>query len=420
MSNDRRFVLTGAMQRVPIALIAVGVIALVVGLVTAAERTWMNLLIDGFYMLSLGVSCLFFFATQRLANARWSVPIRRIPEAFSLVLPAAAALMVVLAFGFHALYQWTDPAKLVEDHALVHAGRETYLAPTFVYVRMVVVVALWLVFAIRIRRLSLAADASREAGLAAHTRLNRYAAVFTPLFAITFTIAAYDWIISLDPKWFSTMFSVYVFAGSNVQGIAAIALATVILKRKRMFGTAGPLITDDLIQTLGTMMLAFSTFWAYIWVCQYLLIWYSNIPEEVTYYMTRSSAPWLPVFLGGFVISWVIPFFTLLPRNNKRSLRVMTAMSILILVGRWLDLYIMVTPGKSASPQFGILEIAMAAGLVGAIYLIFIRGLSRAPLVASHDPVLAVLSASARAHGHGPAHAPAHPGHPGPAPGGAS
>jgi hypothetical protein len=401
MTSDTRFVLTRSMQRVPVALIAIGAIALVVGLVTAAERTWLNLLVDGFYVLSLGVSALFFFSTQRLANSRWSVPIRRIPEAFSLVLPAAAALMAVLAFGYHALYEWTDPAKLIEEHALVHAGRETYLAPTFVYVRMIVVVVVWLFFAFRIRKLSLAADASREAGLRAHTRLNRYTAVFTPLFAITFTMAAYDWIISLDPKWFSTMFSVYVFAGSNVQGIAAIALATVILKRKRLFGASDALINGDLIQTLGTMILAFSTFWGYIWVCQYLLIWYGNIPEEVTYYMVRSSPPWLPVFLGGFVVCWIIPFFTLLPRNNKRSLRVMTAMAILVLAGRWLDLYILVMPSKWTSPRFGILELAMAAGTGGLIYLIFIRGLSRAPLVAPHDPVLALRSASAHsAHSH--------------------
>jgi hypothetical protein len=150
------------------------------------------------------------------------------------------------------------------------------------------------------------------------------------------------------------------------------------------------------------MLLAFSTFWGYIWVCQYLLIWYGNIPEEVTYYLVRSSGPWLPVFLGGFVISWIIPFFTLLPRNNKRSWRVMAAMSVLVLLGRWLDLYIMVMPSKWQSPRFGILELAMAAGTGGLIYLVFIRGLSRAPLISPHDPVLAVRSAQDH-HGHGEA-----------------
>jgi magnesium-transporting ATPase (P-type) len=415
MTGDVRLLVTRRMLSVPVILCAVGAIALVGGLFLAPERTWMNLLVDGFYVLSLGVSALFFFASQRLANSRWSVPIRRIPEAFALVLPAAAALMVVLAFGFHTLYDWMEPARLHEEHSLVaHPGRELYLAPWFVFARMIGVLVLWLVFAFRIRKISRAADADREAGLRAHVRLNRYAAIFTPLFAVTFTLAAYDWIISLDWKWFSTMFSVYVFAGSNVQGVAAIALAVVILKRKKLFGSAGSLITDDLVQTLGTMILAFSTFWGYIWVCQYLLIWYGNIPEEVTYYITRSNPSWLPVFLGGFVVSWIIPFFTLLPRNNKRSLRVMGAMSVLVLLGRWLDLYLMVMPSKWDAPRFGILEIAMAAGTGGLIYLIVVRGLSRAPLVPTHDPVIAIHTT----HGHRDhvTHAPHAPQAPGGAP----
>jgi hypothetical protein len=149
------------------------------------------------------------------------------------------------------------------------------------------------------------------------------------------------------------------------------------------------------------MLLAFSTFWGYIWVCQYLLIWYGNIPEEVTYFLVRSSAPWLPVFLAGFVISWIVPFFTLLPRNNKRSLKVMLVMCIWILVGRWLDLYIMIMPSHWDAPHFGLIEIGMAAGVTGLIYLLFIRGLARAPLVPPHDPVLAIQRAHSHGHSHG-------------------
>jgi hypothetical protein len=122
--------------------------------------------------------------------------------------------------------------------------------------------------------------------------------------------------------------------------------------------------------------------------------------------MVRSSGPWLPVFLGGFVISWIIPFFTLLPRNNKRSWRVMAAMSVLVLLGRWLDLYIMVMPSKWDAPKFGPLEIVMAAGTGGLIYLLALRGLSRAPLIPTHDPVIAVLVARQQQHDHGHSHGP--------------
>jgi hypothetical protein len=392
-TEKSHFVATPAMQRIPAALAVVGVIALVAGLVLSPERTYLNLLIDGFYVLSLGVSALFFITTQRLSSSHWSAGIRRIPEAFTRVLPAAAVMMIVLAFGFRTLYPWAAPGGLPPDPGPVRPGHETYLNATFVYVRMIVIVGLWLLFAWRFRKASTDADASREAAYIGHVRMNRITAVFAPLFAFTFTAAAYDWLISLDPKWFSTMFAVFVFAGSFVQGVAAIALAVVRLRKRGSFGPNGEDIGLGPVHTLGTMMLAFSTFWAYIWVCQYLLIWYGNIPEEATYYLARSSGPWLPIFLGNFVINWIIPFFVLLPRSSKRSTRVMTAMACLILVGRWIDLYMLVMPSRWESPRFGILELAMAAGTGGMIYLIFIRGLSRAPLIPTHEPTVAAQRA---------------------------
>jgi hypothetical protein len=395
MTDKPDLVVSQAMRRIPIALVIAGAVALVIGLLVAPERTWLNLLVDGFYILSLGVSAIFFITTQRLSSAKWSAAIRRVPEAYMTVLPAAAVLMLLLAFGFHSLYPWTVPHALDHEPGAIAAGRETYLTPAFVYLRMIGVVVLWLFFAWRLRKISLAADASRDAGLLGHQRLNRITALFAPVFALTITSAAYDWIISLEPKWFSTMFAVYVFAGCFVQGIAGIALATVVLKRRGAFGPGGVQIGGEPIHTLGTMLLAFCTFWAYIWVCQYLLIWYGNIPEEVTYYLRRSNESWLPLFLGSFVINWIIPFFTLLPRKNKRNLRVMMGIAILVLVGRWLDLYIMVMPSHWEAPRIGILEIAMAAGSGGLIYLLVVRGLSRAPLVPVHDPVLAARRAHA-------------------------
>ena len=405
MTAENRLVVTPAMLRVPIALCAVGAIALAVGLATSAERAWMNLLVDGFYVLSLGVSAVFFIAAQRLANSKWWSPIRRIPEAYSLLLPVAAVLMIALAFGFHALYPWSNPGSpemidehptMIDGHPMIVAGRFTYLAPGFVYARMIVIIGLWILFALRMRQISLAGDASHEAGNSAYRRLYRYSGGFAPLFAVTFACASYDWIISLEPKWFSTMFSVYIFAGSFVQGIAAIALATVILKRKQLFGKDGALVDNHVIQTLGTMMLAFSTFWGYIWVCQYLLIWYGNIPDEGVWYLQRSTGGWLPLLLAGFVVSWIIPFFTLLPLKSKRSLKVMTAMAVLILLGRWFDLYMQVMPSKWKSPQFGLIELGMAAGTAGLIWLVFVRGLSRAPLIPLHEPVIEAR----RAHAH--------------------
>jgi len=378
------------MLRVPIVLCAIGVLALAGGLATDSTRAWMNLLVDAVFVLSLGVLCMFFIGAQRLAHSKWWSPIRRIPEAFSLLLPVAAVLMIVLAFGFHKLYPWTDPhhPDMAADNEIVHAGRFTYLAPSFVYARMIVFIGVWIAFALRMRQISLAGDASREAGNRAYTRLFRYSGVFVPLFAITFALSAYDWINSLKPKWFSTMFSVNIFAGSFVEAIAAIALATVVLKRKQLWGKDAALVDMHVIRTLGTMMLAFSTFWAYTWVCQYLLIWYSNIPDETSWYVTRTNGAWLPLLIASFVVSWIIPFFTLLPIKSKSSLKAMTAMAVLILLGRWFDLYMQVMPSHWDAPRFGWMEIGMAAGTAGLIWLVFVRGLSRAPLIPVHEPVI--------------------------------
>lgn len=390
MTADTRLVVTPSMLRIPIALCAIGVLALAAGLATDSQRAWMNLLVDGFYVLSIGVTATFFIGAQRLAHSKWWSPIRRIPEAFSMLLPVGAVLMIVLAFGFHALYPWTDPSSpaMAADNEIVRAGRFTYLSPPFVYARMIVIIGLWIAFALRMRQISLAGDASREAGNSAYARLFRYSGVFVPLYAVTFALAAYDWFISLAPKWFSTMFSVNIFAGSFVQTIAAIALVTVMLKRKQLWGKDSALIDMNLIRTLGTMMLAFSTFWAYTWVCQYLLIWYSNIPDEAMWYHVRSSGGWLPLLIASFVVSWIIPFFTLLPFKSKSSLKAMTAMAILILLGRWFDLYIQVMPSHWDSPRFGWMEVGMAAGTAGLIWLVFVRVLARAPLIPVHEPVI--------------------------------
>src|ERR1044071_1815246 len=328
MTTDNRLFVTRPMTQVPIALCAVGVIAFAAGLFTATDRPWLNLLIDGWFVLALGVGGVFFIASQRLANSKWWSPMRRVPEAFSLLLIPGAALMIVLALGFRSLYPWTVPNSpaMLDEHPLIRAGRLTYLAPNFVYARMIIIVLLWTLFALRMRKISLAGDASSEAGASAYVRLYRYSGGFVPLFAITFAMASYDWLISLEPKWFSTMFSVYIFAGAFVQSIATIALTTVTLKRKNLSGANGAVVDNHVVQTLGTMTLAFSTFWGYIWICQFLLIWYGEIPEEATWYVERCTGGWLPLLLGSFAVSWIVPFFTLLPQKSKRSIKVMTAM----------------------------------------------------------------------------------------------
>jgi hypothetical protein len=384
VTDNLRFRVGPRHRMAPAALVLLGAAVAAYGLYSAPERTWPNLLLNGFDILSVAVSALFFIASQRLTGARWSAGLRRIPEAFMSALPAAAVLMALVFFGRQWLYPWSRPGAFA--HVPQIAGKVRYLQTPWVFGRTAVVLLLWIVFAWLFRRTSLAQDRNPRSSLVYHYRLNRYAAAFVVVFAFSFTLGAYDWIISLDPSWFSTMFGIYVFAGTFVAGIAAVTLAAVVLREHRLLSHA---ISDHHLQDLGKMLFAFSTFWAYIWTCQYLLIWYGNIPEEVTHYVKRTNGPWLWLFALNLVVNWLIPFIVLLPARTKRNPAALKIVCALLLCGHWLDLYILIMPSVWNRPRIAFPEIAIAAGYSSLLYLLFLRGLEAAPLAPLSDPVLA-------------------------------
>ena len=371
-------------RNLALSLLAVGVVTAIYGVTAAPERTWPNLLVNGFYITSAGVSAMFFLATQRATGARWSASLRRIPEAFLSILPLGAALMLALFFGLHVLYSWSNPGMMAAEPAI--AGKVRYLQPLWVLTRMVTVLVTWMVFARLFRRASVHQDMHPELGLLLHEKMTRYAVAFIPVFAMTLTLAAYDWLISADPRWFSTMYAVYVFAGTFVQGIAAITLAVVVL---REHGFMKDSVSDHQLHDLGKMLFAFSTFWAYIWVCQYLLIWYGNIPEEVSHYVTRTNGPWIYLFALNLLVNWVVPFLVLISVRAKCTGKVLKPIAVLLLCGHWLDLYMLVMPSVWKTPRIGFTEVAIAGGCVALLFLVFMRGLNEASLVPLNDPILA-------------------------------
>jgi hypothetical protein len=360
---------------------------------TAAERIWPNLLLDGFYALTLCVSAMFFIATQRATSARWSAGLRRVPEAFMCAIPVFALLMipiVALPGARATLFPWARPGAF--DGLPAIAGKARYLNAPFLYARIAVVLLIWTVFARAFRRASLAQDRAPAASLPMHRRLDRLGAGFVVAFALTITAAAWDWIASLDPSWSSTMFAVYVFAGVWVGGIAAVTLATVALARRPPLRAV---VGEAQLHDLGKMMFAFSIFWAYIWVCQYLLIWYGNIPEEVSHFLTRTNGGWLPLFVANVLVNFVVPFVGLLSVPAKTDPRRLTLIAGVILIGRWLDLYLLIMPAVWREPRFGLIE-PLAAIAYGALLVLLVRIFAaRVPLVPRHDPILAADAAAA-------------------------
>jgi hypothetical protein len=278
------------------------------------------------------------------------------------VLPVAAALTLAIFWGRDTLYPRATPGF---------------------FLRAIVFLALWVWLARQLRHVSL--DEDRDAATSRREQLVRHAAIFVVVFAITFAVACADWLMSLEPQWSSSIFAVYVFAGLLVSGFAVLTLTAIVLRARGPLSTA---IGAAHLHDLGKLLLAFSTFWAYIWLSQYLLIWYGNLPEEIPYYARRTRDAWFPLFLLNVAINWAIPFFLLLPRASKRSAPVLAAVCVLLIAGHWLDLYLLIMPEFWNAPAAGPLEVAIPIGYAVICFYVMTRAVAAAPIVPAHDPLL--------------------------------
>ncbi|MBW8875889.1 MAG: hypothetical protein JF614_13065 [Acidobacteria bacterium] len=372
---------------VALALVVMGAAAITLGLRFDASRVWVDLLVDGYYFLSLALAGLFFLAIKYLASAGWWTAVRRVPEALMSLVPVAALPMLAVWFGRHALYPWTRPGYpriMATEPAL--AAKAAYLNEPFFLVRMVLFLGVWSVFAVLLRRASLAQDGQAQDGKHhQHRRMVRLSAGFIVVFAVTFSLASFDWLMSLDPRWTSTLFAVHTFAGLFLAGIAAITLIVVRLRRG---GSLAAAVGGSHLHDLGKLLFAFSIFWAYIWVCQYLLIWYGNLSEEIPYYVVRTRGAWLPLFILIPVLNWLVPFLVLLSRAAKRNPRVLGGAAVVVLAGGWLNVYGIVAPAVLPGPRLGVIELLITAGYAGLFFLAATRSLGRAPLLARNDPFL--------------------------------
>ena len=192
-----------------------------------------------------------------------------------------------------------------------------------------------------------------------------------------------DWLMAIDPRWSSTVFAVYVFAGLFASGLAALTLVVLVLRVRDPLGTR---VTDAHLHDLGALLFVFSTFWAYIWLSQYLLIWYGNLPEEITHYVRRTTGAWLPMFLVNPVVNWVVPFLLLIRWPAKHNVRVLILVCLLLILGHWLDLYLLIMPDLFAAPAFGPPEALIPLGYAGLLACLTSRALARAPVMPVHDP----------------------------------
>jgi hypothetical protein len=374
-------------RELPAGATRMGLILLVLGILVVggaylvdAKRAAFNNIILFLFVTSIAGGSVFLVALEYIAGAVWSVPIRRVVEFLAGLMPALPLLALPLLANLHDLFHWTHPEAVAADTLL--RGKEAYLNVPFFISRFVAVFVLWNLFYYLFVRNSRAQDGSGDPKLT--TRNIRLAAVFIPVFAITITVLAIDWMMSLEPHWFSTIFGVYYFSGTTLAAVAAVTYVAVSFHEK---GLLVPLRRDH-FYSLGALMFVFVNFWAYIAFSQFLLIWYANIPEETVWFMSRWQNGWEYVSVLLILVHFAVPYFALLTQDSKMDPKRLKLMAIWILAAHVLDLYWLIMPTYSPQVTVGWMEILFPVLAVGLVIVTLGWQMKRWNLVPVRDPKL--------------------------------
>ncbi|WP_242922328.1 quinol:cytochrome C oxidoreductase [Pontibacter liquoris] len=392
-------------------MIAVGVIMLIAGIifmaagggaghgeghggghdaVTWTQRLFVNLWLNNVYFTGISITGIFIVAVHYVAYGGWYVLVKRIPEALGAYLPIGAVVMLlVFILGRHDIFHWTHEGLYKiggPEYDPIIAGKQGYLNFTFFIVRMLIYFGLWILFARMLRKNSIAEDL--HGGTSYYNKNIVISGGFLVIYGISSSMSAWDWVMSVDTHWFSTMFGWYVFSSWFVAGLAATTLAVIILKQNGYL----KLVNSNHLHDLGKFVFAFSIFWTYIWFAQFLLYWYANLPEEALYFIERlggNNGHYLPIFFINLIINFVFPFLVLMTRDAKRQMIMLKIVTIAILIGHWLDFYLMFMPGTlRTGAGFGFIEFGAALVFLGVFLLAFTRGLTKASLVPVNHPFL--------------------------------
>ncbi|MDT0631339.1 hypothetical protein RQM47_04690 [Rubrivirga sp. S365] len=329
----------------PLAVGVVGVVIFLVLLLGDPSRALFSYLVAWTFCVSIALGSLFFVMIQHITKARWSTTIRRIPEALSANFPLLALAGIPVLLGSHDLFHWThaelyDPASPYYD-ALI-AGKKAYLNMPFFLVRYVLYFVAWTWLGHRLYAISVGNDTDPDADRT--LELRKVSAYGIPLAAVTTAFAGFDFLMSTDPHWFSTMFGIYFWAGGWLGALCLITFLALWFKKMGML----PEVTVEHLQDMGKFMFAFVVFWTYIAFSQYMLYWYANIPEETVWFLKRLSFGWGTVAWSLVIFNFILPFLILLPRITKRIAPVLAVMAVWLLVMHWVDLWWVAMPAMEA------------------------------------------------------------------------
>jgi hypothetical protein len=375
----------------------IGKVSLIVGIIFLAfsgygyfqDKTnfFLNYLTAFVFWLSVALGALFFIMIHHITGANWSTVLRRISENIAATMPLMVILFIPILFGIHELYEWSHP-ELVDPNSAqfdkIIYGKSGFLNIPFFYIRTAVYLIVWTWLALSLRKKSLVQDNGHNDKIT--SSFKKLSAQGIILFAITITFASFDWLMSLDPHWFSTIFGVYIFSGSL---LAFLCFLVIMLTYHRKNNAFNNIFTIEHYHDIGKLIIAFIIFWAYMAFSQYFLIWYANLPEENYWFLYRWENSWKYISLLIIFGHFVLPFIALITRIAKRSVIFMSAVSIWILVMHYLDLYWLVLPTHHRDGiHFNFYDIAPLLGIGGLFVWYFWRLHSSKPVIPVSDPSL--------------------------------
>ena len=394
-----------------LGLIVAGVLALLYGFImfhpfehaghgasVNSTRFWAVLLQNSTYWLLTVNAAMFFICVTTMAMGGWQVALRRVPEAISSVVPILGIItfiiLMAIVWGGHTdIYHWLDKDAVAADKIL--NGKKGFLNPVFFTIWSALSIGLWWLLGRKMRTLSLETDKhgamDYETGKRWIWKNTVWASLFTVFFGLSVaSTIPWLWLMSIDPHWYSTMYSWYTFASTFVAGLSLIALFVIYLKNQGQL----EYVTDEHLHDLGKFMFAFSIFWTYLWFSQYMLIWYSNQPEETRYFVARigtaqQRGAYYGIFFFNLIVNFLCPLLILMKKGTKRNWTVVTFMAVLIIFGHWIDFYQMVMPGTLGS-NFELMpfEFGIACLFIGIIMWGVGKYFSSYSLLAKNHPFL--------------------------------
>jgi hypothetical protein len=390
------FTIPARAKKITLSLIVVGAALAAVGVATGFEdhqfttRLLTNGLINAFFFFAIALGALFFLALQYATETGWYASVKRVIEGIAGVLPygmgllAAILLVITLLDGAH-IYLWMDPETTnpaSHHYDAIIEGKQPYLNKAFFWIRTVAYLVTYYIFWNGFRKRSLEED--RIGGTSLHFKNYRKGATFLVFFAVFSSTSAWDWIMSIDVHWFSTLFGWYTFAGMWCSAMVVIVLTTIYLKKLGYLER----VNDSHIHDIGKWTFATSFLWSYLFFSQFMLIWYANIGEEVTYYQLRMES-FKVLYFSMFLINFAFPMLILMSRDAKRNYGVLTFVGVIILMGHWTDVYLMISAGSlGPKASIGLLEIGLALVCVGLFIRILLNNLTKAPLMPVNHPFL--------------------------------